>query len=73
MAGDTGFITYNPGPGAYTSRTSDIGSRFINRDNLMNKIIAPTKVVNDPEIYFTNDKGIISKNYQTMAADKTIR
>ena len=39
----------------------------------MNKIIAPTKVVNDPEIYFTNDKGIISKNYQSMAADKTMR
>lgn len=57
-AGKEGFITFNPGPGSYTTRMSSMKTHYITREM---KIAAPSLKQEEPGYFFTKNNGGLKK------------
>ena len=56
-AGKEGFVTFNPGPGSYTTRMSSMKTHYVARDTK----IAPSFNQYEPGYFFTSNNGGLKK------------
>jgi len=69
-AGKEGFVTFNPGPGSYSTRVSSIKNNFVSQDSSFSGLVSQQGKRED-FVYYTRENGGLIKHVQPLKLDKT--
>ena len=75
QANSLGYVSFNPGPGSYSSRINSLGSHFVDvkGSDKQFKGILSNQGGKDGNVYFTRENGGLKQHNQPLAMNKTGR
>mmetsp|Transcript_23407 Transcript_23407/g.31361 ORF Transcript_23407/g.31361 Transcript_23407/m.31361 type:complete len:141 (-) Transcript_23407:2628-3050(-) len=75
QANNLGFVSFNPGPGSYSTRINSLGSQYVDvkgKDKHFKGLLT-SQGGHEKNVYFTRENGGLKQHNQPLSLKRTVR